>query len=54
MHAHRAIDIGIALGQALDRGGVVSADANTQEMPDAGGARRIQSSIQLTAMGIEV
>ena len=54
MHAYRAIDIRVALGQALDHGGVVGTDANTQEVADASGARRIQGSIQRAAMGSEV
>ncbi|GLH48628.1 hypothetical protein RS3R2_23130 [Pseudomonas lactis] len=33
MNAHRAIDVGVAISQGFDVGGVVGADANAQEVP---------------------
>ena len=33
MNAHRAIDVGVAISQGFDIGGVVGADANAQEVP---------------------
>ena len=54
MDAHRAIYIGIALGQGLDVGGVLGADTDTQEVPDPTLAGRFQGGVEGTAVLGEV
>jgi hypothetical protein len=51
---HRTIDIRITVGQDLYVGGVIGADTDAQEMPDASLARGIQRGVQRTAMGGKV
>ncbi len=46
MHADRAIDIRVALGQRLYRSGIVGTDANAEKMPDAALARSLQRGIE--------
>jgi hypothetical protein len=54
MHADRTIDIVVTLGQGFDIGRVVSADADTQEVPYPTLAGRIQGGIQRAVMGGKV
>ena len=54
VHADRAIDIVIALGQGFDVGRVVGADTDAQEVPYPTLAGRIQGGIQGAVMGGEV
>jgi hypothetical protein len=54
MHADRAIDIVVALGQCFDIGCVVGADTDAQEVPYPAFAGRIEGGIQRAVMGGEV
>ncbi len=50
VNAHRAVNVGIALGQGLHRGCIAGIDANAEELADATGARGIQRCIQGAVM----
>ena len=54
MHTHRAINIGIAFAQGLDRRRVVGTDANTQEVTNTAPARSRKRRIEGTAMGAQI
>jgi hypothetical protein len=50
VNTYGAVDISVALGDRLDRGGIVGADADTEKMPDATIARRLQGGIERAVM----
>ncbi len=50
VNTYGAVDISVALGDRLDRGGIVGADADTEKMPDATVARRLQGGIERAVM----
>ena len=50
MDAHGAVDVGIAFGQGLHRGGIAGIDADAEELADTPGARGIERCIQGAVM----
>ena len=50
MDTHRAIYVGIAIGQGFDVGGVFRADANAQEVPYSTLTGSLKGSIKGTAV----
>jgi hypothetical protein len=54
MHADRAIDVVITLGQGFDIGGVVDADTDTQKVPDSALTGGLKGSIQGSVVGGEI
>jgi hypothetical protein len=46
VHTNRAINIGITFSQAFNRRSIVSANTNTQEMPDTARPRSIQRCVE--------
>ncbi|MNY42765.1 hypothetical protein D3C86_1776850 [compost metagenome] len=54
MHANRAIDVPVTLGQILDRLRVLGADADTEEMPHTPRPRSIEGGVQGTGVLSEI
>jgi hypothetical protein len=54
MHADRAVDVVITLGQGFDIGGIVGTDADTQKVTYPALTGCIESSIQGSVVGGEV
>src|SRR5690606_6493998 len=54
MNADRAIHVVIAICQGFDRARIVSADANTEKMPDPSAPRRFKGGIQRAGVFSEV
>lgn len=50
MNAHRAVDIGITIGQGFDVGGVFRADADAQEVPYPTLARSFKGGVEGAAV----
>jgi hypothetical protein len=54
MHADRAVDVVIPLGQGFDIGGVVDADTDTQKVPYPALTGRLEGGIQGAVVSGEV
>jgi hypothetical protein len=54
MHANRAVDVVITLGQRFDISRVIDADADTQKVPNPALTSGIQSCVQGSVVGCQV